>query len=381
MTGPKIKTITPPPMTRAALESFIWAATGWRGDAKVIDSILEKIDAHVAVKIAEVDTAPAEIDYANARIVEISAELNGERAALHESLATIKKLSGELHELGGRSAAPTVDRTTVAEILELLATAATAVNSSVDNTIRTFNAITAISGALQSADGLVKDIQLSDAIAERRADPEFMGRIAQTMEQNAAALKRLADTPAEQLKLEVVTEGDAVVAKALDAQPLTAVVSTAHIDQAEADRLMEAEAAEVEAAEVEAEQPQAAPVLEIRIPVEPGPTETDGDAPVDEDEDEDPEMAAMIAEIEAAILSEGRGVACTKCGNVKVWENYYKDKRAANGHKGACKSCEAKQAKEVAKAAREAKLAADAEAAPVAETTVEPEPVAQAVEV
>lgn len=350
MTGPKIKStakaVAPPSVTREALESFIWAATGWRGDAKVIDGILARVDDHVALRISQVDQAPAEIDRANARIVELSAELNADRAALREALDTVKKLSTELHEAEDKQPVPTVERATVAEILELLTTAMQEAAGAVGTSTRTLNALAAVTDALRAADGLVKDIKLT---AEDRAavvEQQWASLTDAEVEQIKADDRQTfpqdwEGAPAQTVKLEIVTDGDAQTAKTLGAQ----VFPATHAVLAEADRLMEEEAAALDVAEPE---PQ-----ERTLPASLGLGQGPGDLsqregfgePSDpaDDEEDDPEMVAMIAEIEADILSTGRGAKCTKCDNVKVWEHFYKDKQAANGHKGACKSCEADQ--------------------------------------
>lgn len=383
MTGPKIKSVakavTAPPVTREALESFIWAATGWRGDAGVIDAILNRIDDHVSLKVSEVDTAPAAIDHATARIVELSAELNAEHAALREALDTVRRLSGELNELKANPPAGVVERTTVAEILELLATATLEAGNAVGTSTRTLTTLTAVTDALRAADGLVKDIRLTNQTAERRADPEQLAD----------------DEPAAQtIALEIVTDGDAQTARALGY-----VIATEHIEQAEADRLMEQEAASLpdgeptepgvmeqfvaafeadhgpitaqDYAEADAllesmaggAQQDGADERERELPASVGLGQGPGDlsqregfgdgaaepqpqAEADELTEEEQEMAAMIVEIEAEILATGRGATCTRCGNVKVWEHYHVDKQAANGHKGACKGCESERVKQ-----------------------------------
>jgi hypothetical protein len=344
MTGSKIKNTTRP-ISREGLEGFIWSATGWRGAPEVIDSILARVDEYTTARCREVaDGPPARVDELQAEVVKIAAELNAARAEKGELLK----------QLEARPAVSTVERVAISGLLDLLTDAVLEATAARSDTDRSLAALGKLSDALRAADGKVKDITLSDRIAERRADPEFTERLADTMEQNAAALEQMAQT-VQTVQLEIVTDGDAQTAKTLGAH----VISTMHIDQAEADRLMEEEAAEVEQpwadlADAEAAQIQTDVEPEIReLPVSMGLGQGPGDLsqregfgepePVTEpDEDEDSEMAAMIAEIEAEILATGHGAKCAKCGNIKVWENFYKDKQAANGHKGACKQCEAK---------------------------------------
>jgi hypothetical protein len=346
MTGPKIKqpqmVTKAPPVTREALESFIWAATGWRGDAKVIDGILARVDDHVALKISQVDQAPAEIDRANARIVELSAELDADRAALRAALDTVKKLSTELHEAEGKQPVPTVERATVKEILELLTTAMQEAAGAVGTSARTVNALAAVTDALRAADGLVKDIRLTAQDQTAATEQEW----ANLTDADVAQIEADDEPAAQTITLEIVTDGDAQTARALGY-----VIATEHIEQAEADRLMEAEAAVVDAAEqwasAEFSEPEARE-LPASVGLGQGPDDLSqregfGEPSAAPDDEDDPEMVAMIAEIEADILATGRGAKCTKCDNVKVWENFYKDKQAANGHKGACKSCESDQ--------------------------------------
>lgn len=57
-------------LTRAALESFLWNATGWRGDAIVIDGILAKIDIYAANRVRQAGLAAQE----RAEAVAVSAE-------------------------------------------------------------------------------------------------------------------------------------------------------------------------------------------------------------------------------------------------------------------------------------------------------------------
>lgn len=363
MTGPKVRpgagarrvgSTAPPGVTRDDLESFVWAATGWRGDAGVIDSILTRVDAHVALKVAQA-LATTALDELNARVVELSAELNAERAEKQGALDAVTELSRELTVLEENRPAPTVDYVTVTQILELLTVATTEAVSAVSTTNRTLNAVAAISAALRGADGIVKDIRLT---------PEDLP-VTVVMEADAAPVEIVLEP--QTIKLEIATEGDAQVAKVLGAH----VISTEHIAQAEADRLMEQEATteqewaaltDTEVEQIQADMTSRSPSSPRAgsepdtVTAEPEPeAEPVTLEPAEPDEDEDdPEMAAMIAEIEAEILAADKGAKCAKCGNVKVWENFYKDKQAANGHKGSCKSCEAKHVRE----RRQAQMAA-----------------------
>lgn len=344
-------------VTREALESYLWTSTGWRGSPDVIEAILKRVDEYTGVQVTR---ECAVLTMAHRKELAEAAERAAKETAA--AVAAVERVQS----------AETVERATVEQLLEQLAEAHIDAASTLTASSKTLNAIDMLIQTLRAADGKAKDIALPGLPA--------------------------ADTPLP--RLELVTEGDVQVAKALGApqEELDAELGRqvdAAVEKGRAQReLMEGIRASNSAAEVlpdiaEYQEPEPENVTTVpsetfdRLMEETGPEPNEAareafrrlgqpDAMmVTADDDVTPEqfdealaggepveldpIAAMVAEAEADMLADGTGKRCSACGHVKSRTvDFYKDKSAPDGLMYTCRGCNASRAK-----ARDAARAAE----------------------
>lgn len=395
--------IAPVEVTRDTLEGYIWRATGWRGDARPIDAILVQVDRYTAAQVrhatrdaasaqqsaeierlegllTDTETQLATQTTAKQMTMDILSERNDQLAAARTAtqaereaketalaardeavlemqaavevketaLETVSELTRRLVEQSESAAtavraaqaaveavppAPVIERVAVNALLELLQTVHEKATGAVDVSAGVLLAVDALNAALRASDGFVKDIEHS---------PEGAALVVAHEARHAEALAAAEEYAAE-FEAEHGPISDAAVAEAEaflngledgltdTARKLPKSVCMGHGpgDLSEREGFGEPE-------------PEADPVLAAIVEVQ-------AEATADADEPSVPLTQKV----------------CTKCGLSQPYDQFYKDKQAADGHKGSCKACERRHNEEKRVAAAAAKAAKAAPAAPV----------------
>lgn len=366
-------------VSRDALESFIWKATGWRGDATVIDSILDRVDDYTQAQCSRVvvrGTPVVDVKGYTDYIRTLESEVAQERSVKDSALATVTDLTRRLvaatEALVSEACvpepvappAPLVERIRVGELLDLLTMAADQATAGVSAAARVVDAVNTISNALRAADGMVKDIELSapepvaEPTREEAFDAEVKARISAAQTRYQAERERISQDmrtfPAER-------EGTPA--------DLLEQIGHARANGDFQERLTHSQEQNVRALERLADDGESlgpddpdesmGSVLPVAAAVEVLPGAPDP-------------IVALVAEVEVEMAAETAAEAetapertpvdpddpgdkqCSKCGEVKSREAFYRDKQAADGYKGSCKECDVKRIRERREAQRSA---------------------------
>jgi hypothetical protein len=308
-------------LTRAALESYIWAATGWRGDPAVIDGILGKTDIYAANRVRQAGIVAQE----RAEAVAASAEAGRMTPEPPEGAPISQKVLDALVDAmeAARSASTYAARAVLAvQVAEQAISEAQAAALSMEP-------VEAPVGPspeqVQAAEEMTAEFEAEHGSVSAEAVAEAVDTLTRKLPVSLGAGVGGPANLSEQEIAEYYDTHDTVTCEEITQETLD--------DDAEADAIVDAILNGTE---------ESAPTA--------GWVEVDADTG----------QAAGPASL-AEPDRDGQK-RCTKCERVKAFSEFYRDKQAADGYKGSCKKCDAKRAADKAAAARRGDAERTAEA-------------------